>query len=150
MLSVESVFLSRFFSWKRNSFRKKPRLSVLEMNFPNTFGARKLPQASAHTAFTPQTANALQPGGKMPTQTKIKSKRLNHCVNLFELRLSVLGVLSCLHVRGLRGLLAYRVCTPIVFHTLLFLHPNKGQFARGWNPPVVSPLCCSQMSTITT
>lgn len=110
-------------------------------------GERKLPQAyGPHltTSFTPQTANAHPPGGKMCTQTKNKSKRLNHCVNLFEFRLSALRVSSCLPVWGLRGLLAYRVCTPIVFHTLLFYTSIKASLLS-WNPPVMSLLCYSQM-----
>lgn len=103
------------------------------------FGESKLPQAyGSHltTSFTPQTANAHPPGGKMHTQTKTKSKRLNHCVNLFEFRLSALGVSSCLPVWGLRALLAYRVCSPSYSLPYSpFLHLKEGQFAKSWNPP---------------
>lgn len=103
-----------------------------------------------NTSFTPKRANARQPWGKTITRTATKSKRLNHCVNLFEFRLRVLGVSSCLHVWGLRGLLAYRLCTPIVFYTLLFYTSIKASLLEAEIPHHEPPLTCSPISTITT
>lgn len=61
----------------------------------------------------------------------------------------MLGVSSCLHVWGLRGLLAYRLCTPIVFYTLLFYTSIKASLL-GAESPHHEPPCCSAISTITT
>lgn len=111
--------------------KKKEKISsVLEINSPNTFGRRKHPQAYAshlNTAFTPKTANARHPGGKKTcTQTKPKSKRLNHSVNLLEFGLESVGSLvmpPCLRIKGFVGI-------PALYSYSLLYSPllrDKGQ-----------------------
>lgn len=144
MVAVGTFMFLRY--WMRNCrYFPKRVSSILERNSPKTFGQRKLTQT--YTSHS-KTTNTRQFGGKTCTQTKNKSKCLNNCVNLFEFRLRVLRVSSCLYVWGLRGLLAYRVCTPIVLYSP-FLHLNKGQFAWSWNPPSWAS-SSSPISTITT
>lgn len=115
--------------------KKKEKISsVLEINSPNTFGRRKHPQAYAshlNTAFTPKTANARHPGGKKRAPKQNPNLNVSITVSIcLSLDWRVLGVSSCLHVWGLRGLLAYRLCTPIVFYTLLY-----SEIKASWSPP---------------